>query len=152
MKAKLSAGAELDLLNRDELEQVLRSWRIELTRGTRFRRLSIIGNVAADGTLMMGDVNDGPGEGMAWGITRISVAPGPTIPAGGLQVYANDATSPSGLMIRNLNTTDLFPGDHGCVLAMGDALRIAGTGLTVGAQIIVTMSIKEVPVQQIWQL
>lgn len=150
MKTKIAAGAEIDTLTRAELEQVMQSWRNELTRGARFRRHAIRGTVDAAGNLMMGGPEDGPNESLAWAVTRLSIAPGPTIPAGGLQVYVNDAGN-STLLLRSL-VTDLFPGDHGCVLATGDALRIGGSALTVGDNIWVTLSIKEVPIQQVWQL
>lgn len=150
MKFKLHAGAELDMLTRDELASVLRSWQTELTRGAKLRRLSISGT-AVGGVLLIGSNDDGPAEGMAWAITRLSVAPGPTLPAGGIQVYANTSESPSALLVRNL-VTDVFPGDHGCNILGGESLRIAGTGLGATDQVTVTMNIKEVPVQQIWSL
>lgn len=150
MKQKLTANGELDLLTREELAGVLRSWQTELTRGARMRRHSITGT-AAGGVLAMGDNPDGPAEGMAWAITRLSIAPGPTVPAGGIQVFANTELSPSSLLIGNL-TDDVFPGDHGCVLLSGDSLRIAGTGLGATDVVTVTMSIKEVPIQQVWSL
>lgn len=150
MKVKLHAGAELDMLTRDELASVLRSWQTELTRGARLRRHSING-VAVAGVLLMGTNDDGPAEGMAWAVTRLSIAPGPTLPAGGIQVFANTSESPSSLLIRSL-VTDVFPGDHGCILLGGDSLRIAGAGLGATDSVTVTMSIKEVPMQQIWSL
>ncbi len=155
MKTKIQAGADIDLLTADELRQtvqgVLKSWSTELTRGVKLRRHAIMGTTDAGGILTAGDNHDGPAEGMAWAVTRLSVVPGPTLGAAGLQVYANDANTPSALMIRNL-TTDVFPGDHGCNLLSGDSIRIAGTGITANAQVIVTMQVKEVPIQQIWSL
>lgn len=150
-KFKLHAGAEIDMLTRDELRDVLASWRTELTRGAKLRRLSISGQTDGAGLLLMGDNHDGPAEGMAWAVTRLSVAPGPTLGAGGLQVYANSTDSPASLLIRNL-VTDVFPGDHGCNVLSGDSLRITGTGITASVQVTVTMNIKEVPIQQVWSL
>ena len=149
-KFKLHAGAELDMLTRDELREVLQSWRTELTRGAKLRRLSINGT-AVGGVLAMGDVTDGPAEGMAWAVTRLSVAPGPTLPAGGIQVFANTGDSPGSLLIRSL-VTDVFPSDHGCNLLSGDSLRITGSGLGATDNVTVTLSIKEVPMQMIWSL
>lgn len=149
-KTKLTAGAELDFLTSGELRDVLKSWQTELTRGAKLRRRSLKGTVDAAGALAMGDQDDGPAEGMAWAITRFSVAPGPTVPAAGLQVYANDV-NPSSLLIARLST-DVFPGDHGCNLLSGDSLRIAATGATTGEMFTVTVSIKEVPIQQVWSL
>jgi len=150
-KQKLVAGAELDLLTRDELAGVLESWRNELTRGARIRRLSIQGNADGAGALSMGLATDGPSESVAWGITRFSVAPGPTLGANGLAVYVNSVESPSNCIISKL-TTDLFPDARGCCLMPGNSLRITGTGITANAQVTVTMSIREVPVQMAWSL
>jgi hypothetical protein len=77
-KTKLTANAEIDVLNRAELEHVLANWRTELARGVKLRRHAILGTVAADGTLEMGENSDGPAEGMAWAITRVSVTGAPT--------------------------------------------------------------------------
>lgn len=148
---RITANGTLDILTRDELRDVLKSWQTELTRGAKLRRLSFVGVVAADGSLTMGENSDGPAEGMAWAVTRLSVAPGPTIPANGLQVYANDTASASALLISKL-TEDVFPGDHGCNLMSGDSLRIAGTALTAGQSVTVTISVKEVPAMQVWSL
>jgi hypothetical protein len=150
-KQKLTANAELDLLTSGEVRDVLKSWANELTRGARLRRWSIQGTTDGTGNLLMGGNNDGPEEGMMWAVTRLSVAPGPTLAASGLVVYANDNVSPSAVLISKL-INDQFPGDHGCVLAGGDSLRIAGVGITAGAQVTVTMSIKEVPALMGWSL
>ena len=150
-KAKLQAGAEFDLLTRAEVAEVLRSWQTELTRGVKFRSHQIQGNVDSVGVLALGSNDDGPAEGMAWAVTRFSVAPGPTLPAGGIQVYVNTTESPSSLRIRSL-LTDVFPGDRGCVLLSGASLRMAGSGLIATEQVTVTMDVKEVPIQQVWSL
>lgn len=147
---KITANGVLDIMTKDELRDVLKNWQTELTRGAKLRRLSIIGNTDGAGALVMGGNDDGPAEGMAWAVTRLSVAPGPTLAAAGIQVYANDV-NPSSLLVRNL-TTDVFPGDHGCNLLSGDSLRIAGTGITASTSVTVTLSIKEVPIMQIWSL
>jgi hypothetical protein len=152
-KSKIQAGAEIDLLTRAELEQVLANWRTEQARGVKLRRHSILGTSDAAGGLQMGGNEDGPSEGMAWAVTRFSVAfpHQSAMPALGLSVFANDTTSPTGLIVRTL-LTDVFTGDHGCVLLSGDSLRIAGAGLPVSTQCIVTCSVKELPIGMIWNL
>jgi hypothetical protein len=150
-KSKLTAGAELDLLTKGEVADVLKSWSTELTRGARLRRWAMQGITDGSGNLAIGDQRDGPEEGMVWAVTRLSVAPGPTLGANGLQVYANSEQSPAALLIAKL-TTDQFPGDHGCNLMPGDTLRIVGTGITATTQVTVTMSIKEVPSLMAWSL
>lgn len=148
---KIEAGATLDVLTRAELAEVLRSWQTELTRGVKSRRLSLQGNVNAAGVLLIGGPDDGPAEGMAWAITRLSVAPGPALPASGLNVYANTVESQAALLIAGL-LTNVFPGDRGCVLLSGDHLQITASGMVAATQVTVTLQIKEVPIQQIWSL
>lgn len=150
-KVKMQAGAEFDLLNKGEVQDVLKSWANELTRGAKIKNRSFIGLTSAGGDLLMGDQEDGPAEGMVWGITRFSVAPGPVLGANGLQVYANDASTPSALRIGKL-VTDLFPDARGCLLLSGDTLRIAGAGITASVQVTVTMSYREVPELMAWSL
>lgn len=150
-KVRLSAGAELDMLTKGEVADVLKSWQNELSRGARVRRFAMIGIVDAAGNLAMGDNRDGPDEGMVWGITRFSVHPSVTVPAAGLAVYVNDTTSPAGLLISKL-VTDVFPDARGAMIQSGDSLRIVGAGMTVGQQVTVTMSMREVPVQMAWSL
>jgi len=156
MKQKIMAGGELDLITPAEMRSiatdVLKSWRTELARGPKFRDYVMGGRTSAGGALGVGTVTDGPAEGMTWAITRLSVAPGPTLAASGIQVYVNDdAASPSALRIRNLQT-DLFPGDHGLVINSGSYLRLVGAGITADTDVVVTMAIKEVPTLEAWSL
>jgi hypothetical protein len=150
---RITANGTLDVLTAHELRDVLRSWQTELTRGARLRRWAIQGQVDAAGVLLIGNQDDGPAEGMAWAITRLSVtvSAGAGVPVGGLQVYANDINSPAALLVANLST-DVYPNDHGCNLLSGDSLRITGSGMIAGAQVTVAMSIKEVPIQMVWSL
>lgn len=148
---KLTANASIDILNKKEVEDVLRSWSNELTRGARIRRHSILGTVT-NGQILMGSNEDGPAEGMVWGITRFSVAPGPTLPAAGLSVWVNHTESPSSLLIAQVNT-DVFPDARGAMLLGGDSLRIkSNASMTNGEQVTVTMSIREVPSLMAWSL
>jgi hypothetical protein len=150
MLTKLQAGASIDLITKGDIADVLKSWQNELTRGARVRRLAIQGASDGAGVLAMGSNADGPEEGMVWGITRFSVAPGPAIPAAGLAVFANDTQS-SQVLISKL-VTDLFPDARGCMIAGGDSLRITGTGLPASTQITVTLSMREVPAAMAWSL
>jgi hypothetical protein len=149
MQQKL-AGTMIDLLTAGEVRDALKSWSVELTRGARLRRLSIVGSTDAAGGLNIGDNRDGPEEGMVWGITRVTTITAAVIPAAGIQVYANDI-NPSSTLIAKL-LTDHFPGDHGVVLVGGDSLRIGGTGLTANTPVTVTLGIKEVPEMMAWSL
>lgn len=152
MKAKLTAGAELDLLNRDELAETLKSWGHELTRGARFRRRSMAGTVAADGSLTIGTGSDdtfGPAEGFVWAVTRISIA-GIDPDTQWVNAYANDA-NPSSLLVPRISRVE-YPGDHAVVLVSGDQLVIAGSTLTATAIVTATVQIKEAPTLMAWSL
>lgn len=149
MKMKLHAGAELDMLTKDELADTLRafgkSWREEASRGVRYRRRAWDGIVAADGSLTIRA--DGPAEGMMWSITRVTFAGG-TAGATGVNLYANEVAATQ-VLARGI-TTNLFPSETGIVLVSGDQLVIGGFGLTVAEQVIITASIKEVPTMLGW--
>lgn len=152
-KQKLTANSTLDILTRDEVQGVLKSWSNELTRGARLIRRNLQGNADGAGAVALGGSTDGPAEGMMWAINRFSVAlaTGVTLGAAGLRVFVNSAESPASVVISQL-LTDVYPGDHGCVLVGGDTLRITGAGVTANAQVTVTMSIKEVPELMAWSL
>lgn len=151
MKAKIEAGAEINFVTKDEVRDVLRSWANELTRGARLIRRSIQGIVPTGGILEMSD-GVGPAEGMVWGITRMSVAPGPVLPQDGLSVYVNTVESPSAMLIRSLST-DIFPDARGAMIGNGDTLHIVSNGsMVVGEQVTVTMTIREVPALMAWSM
>lgn len=148
---KLTANASIDLLTKTEVQDVLRSWSNELTRGARIRRHSILGTVT-NGQILMGSNEDGPAEDMVWGITRFSVAPGPTLAASGLSVWINHTESAASLLIAELRT-DVFPDARGAMLLGGESLRIkSNASMTNGEQVTVTMSIREVPRLMAWSL
>jgi hypothetical protein len=151
-RQKLTANGELDLLTRDEMQGVLKSWANELTRGARMISHTMQGTSGAGGALTIGDNHDGPEPGVMWAINRLSVAlgTGVTLGAGGLQVYKN-VVETSTLLVRSL-VTDVFPGDKGVVITGGDTLRIDGIGVTASSQVTITMSIKEVPALMAWSL
>lgn len=156
MITELRAGQKIETLTADELREVLRSWQAELTRGARFRRRSMLGDVDGGGNLVIGEGEDrvGPAESFVWAITRLSVAAG-TMVAAGLNVYANDA-NPASLLWAGLGATNDGPnvalGDHAIVLAYGDQLVITGAGLAPGSRVVVNAQIKEVPAQMAWSL
>lgn len=153
MKTKLQAGLTIDTLTQDELRaelhafahSAMKSWREELSRGVKYRRRAYTGTVAADGTLTI--IGDGPAEGMIWSLTRLTFAAG-TPGATGVNLHANEVAGGS-MLWRGLVDNE-EPSDTGVVLVGGDVLVIAGSGLTVAEQIIITVSIKEVPAMLGW--
>lgn len=149
MKTEIRSGAHIETLTREEFRDELRSfgksWREELSRGTRFRRRSWSGIVAADGTLTI--LADGPAEGMLWSITRATFAEG-TPGATGVNIYVNEA-APSAMLWRGL-TGNATPSDTGIMLVSGDTLVIAGAGLVVAETVVINAGIKEVPTMLGW--
>lgn len=151
MKFKLSAGAEIDVLTRQELNDTLRSWMAEVTRGARYRRRALQGVVSAAGTLALGDRGDddtGPAEGFVWAVTRLATA-GLT-GTETVTAYVNEIADFQVVASQLVGTVSLS--DNALVLAGGDRLLIGGTALTVGATITVTAQIKEVPSVMAWML
>jgi hypothetical protein len=152
MKQRITANGELDLITRDELRGELdriKAWQVELNRGVGFRDVVMAGDVSGGNVSIF---DDGPADSMAWGITRVSVAPGPTLGANGLQLYFNDSDSLTRVRLARLVVGDLFLGDHGLVVKSGTSLRLVGTGISIATQVVVTMTVKEVPIQQLWTL
>lgn len=80
VKVKINAGAEIDTLTREELRQELRlmtsDWMAEVTRGFKFRRFLALGPITAGAVSIVDGVDNtlGPGAGMVWSVTSISVA------------------------------------------------------------------------------
>lgn len=140
MKQRLTAGAELELLTKDELQSVLRSWMAELTRGAKFLRRSIQGEVAANGSLLIegGDLGFKPNPGFTWAVTRLTID---GLSAGQkVAVYANDA-NPSSLLVPELEAL-AAP----AVTSSAPTLT-TGTNPAAGAEVSVT-----VPAGEVWEV
>lgn len=147
-KQKLTAGAELDLLNATEIRRELRSWSQELLRGPRFIRRSWSGTGAGAPLEIRGD---GPADGFMWAVCRLSMI-GHDPVNNGATVYLNEA-APSQLVWTRLSDTNGSPGDHGIVLGSGESLLFAvGGNVTADAQVTITATIKEVPALMAWAL
>lgn len=153
-KHKLTAGAEIDLLTKDEVRDVLRSWMEEITRGARYIRRAVTGTVDGGGALLIGGVSDEdtlkPPPGFMWAVTRISLS---GLTAGqSVDVYINEV-APSQLLYSNVTNGTRVPTTRTSIVMQGnDHLIVRGTALTAAAQIGLNLGIKEVPAFMAWSL
>lgn len=165
MKTKLQAGAELDLLTKDELHGVMktvtRDWFNQVARGDRFPRFSGSATITAGALRIDGSTHDnqrlGPAEGFVWAVQRLALS-GLTTNTGTpltsstepVQLFVND-DGPSSLVHPALQGYQDF-GQHGLVLYPGDTLLVVGTGLTKSGVITLTGQAREVPMPLAWTL
>lgn len=150
MKFKLTAGAELDLITKEELRGELRAWHQEVRRGPKFTRRSFVATGTGSALSFTGD---GPAEGFVWAVTRLSVTgPGFDPATHRVSVYINEATPTQLVWVDLIGNASI--GDHGLILNGGDSLVFVVTGgnPTSGAQLAVTATIKEVPALMAWSL
>lgn len=161
MKVRLQAGAELDLLNSREMEDVLSrvliGWRAEISRGVRFRQFTGRGIVAAGTwTISPTDADDnvlGPDPGMLWSVTQVAVS-GTGIVAGTdlFSLYLDEIT-PTRLIQNRLGLSGTGQWDiGGLVLGGGSKLAAAGPGTGAGSEVWLAGRAVELPVQLAWQL
>ena len=159
MKQKFNAGAELDLITKDEVKELLNSsrtsWFNEVAKGDRYKRFSAQGTVTAGGTLAIGAVVNqriGPNDGFVWSLKRLNVfattAFDPSSDTGLL--YLNDP-SPSSL-VRALSSTYTQFGNNEVVMYPGDTLYVAFTGLTATEIVTISGAVRELPLPMAWRL
>lgn len=160
MKFKLAAGAELDLLTRDELREELSSagaWRKEIARAAKFPTFSATTNVAGGvwsvgpGTADNQAQKLGPEPGFVWSIMRVVVN-------GNGIVYGTDLwnlfigdPSPSKFVLRANDFQQFNVG--ALIISGGDQLYASGVGTGVaGTDVALTGQAIELPVQLAWRL
>lgn len=163
MKFKFNAGAEIDLLTKDELSDSLaafrQAWVQEVARGDRYPRFSLKGAPAnASGDVVIGGPEDpsgqsaGPADGYVWAMSRISVCDEDgRIPNGDVLVYLND-TSPGSQALPFLDS--MYHGFNGTELVLypGDELVFRGINLDPDIRITVNGQARELPLPLAWRL
>lgn len=154
MKIKLQAGAELDLLTKDELDTSLKSmganWWSEIGRGDRYRRILLTGLVTGAGAITIGGPSTpeaGPPPGFVWSVRRLNQsAAGKT-----LALFLNDDAP--GSAVGTFPTTQYWSFNPAeLVLYPGDQLLATGTGHTAGATVTLTGQVRELPLPLAWRL
>lgn len=159
MKFKIAAGAEIDLLTKAEMAEVITGWMEEVARGPKFRHFSGITTGAGGGAAWTIDGSQvpnidmlGPRPGFVWSVTGLWVS-GAGVTAGTDQfsVFTNVA-NPSRLEASGLTRGEHF--DVGqLVLNSSDYLVLSGVSTgTANGQITVSGRAVELPVQLAWQL
>lgn len=146
MKVKLEAGASLDLLTKDEVGEVLRSWHEQVRAGVKYPLFAAQGIVRADNSFTIEGDALGPGESFMWDVRRLAIG-GDTLT--NVNVYINEASPARRVCAltgdRGFNPVEL-------VLNFGSRLVITGTGTVPGAQITISGQAKEVPYLLGWSL
>lgn len=158
MKFKINAGAEIDVLNKEELQETLGSWFTEISRGVRFRQISAQGTVSGGVWTIGGNAPDnhkdplGPSNGFLWAVTRLALAGGGVVLGTDLwNVYVNEI-APSKLVQSGLTRFAMYDVPV-LILQGGDRLAAAGAGTGVaGTDVTISGQVVEIPVQLAWQL
>lgn len=159
-KFKMSAGAEFDILNKDELDasigKLLEDWKVEAARGPKHVRFSGNATVAADNTLNIGGSANplsgrlGPDQSFVWSVKRWAIR---GLYAGdSLSAYINNA-SPSALIKDGVTAYDRFGSDE-LVLVGGDLLLWSGAEMLtpVGTTVFVSGAAWELPATLTYRL
>jgi hypothetical protein len=148
MRFKLQAGAELDLLNREEMREELDAWSTELRRGIRFRQIS--GRTDRAGGVYTLTV-DGPREGFMWAVTRLFVSGGGVVAGTDVfSVYVDEVT-PSKLVESGLTRGQRWDVPT-LQLDGGSVLIVSGVGTGAGTDVTASGQAVEIPMQAAWQL
>lgn len=152
-KFKIHAGAEVDVLSKDELrgelEHARASWLGEVARGIRWKRASMFGTSDGAGAITIGENAEAmlsPGEGFVWLVKRLSISSyDPTTQA--LALYQG-AVSGSALIVPKLAAYTVQMDE---LLMPKDTLVVSGT-VAATTKIWVTVQVKEAPISLLWRI
>lgn len=163
MRAKLTAGAEIDFLTRGELHDELASvtgplisYLTEMQRGVKPLRFSAVGQVANSG-ILIGDSNSptdqiSPKAGYVWAVTRLTIGGIASTENVGVYINAvgqgNIIDTMPGQTLRRFggNSLILLPEDRLIISATSGIAEPAGTNVyALGAAL-------EVPREMAWKL
>jgi hypothetical protein len=157
VKFKLTAGAELDLPNQDEMRSAisgaLRDWSVEAAKGPDPILWSGAGVVNMAGDLYIGGATSaedrmGPEASLAWIVTRFNVsglAAGETVSA-----YIN-TDSPRWSILGGISGYAEFQCPT-LVLKPNQRIYVVGHGLTGGEAVYVSGAALQLPVTQLYKL
>lgn len=159
MKFKIAAGAELDLLTKDEmsstLTQTMVAWRRENAQGDRYVKFSAQGLIDTAAVEFGGPTETytlGPGEGFVWDVRRVCVTGYDSAGGDIIGIYVNAETPLSLVATTTQSATGLFLFDRQCVLYGGDRLLFAGSSLAATGYVKVTGTARELPISMAWRL
>jgi hypothetical protein len=154
MKTRLRLDAEIDLLNKGELDDALdrsSSWEREAAFGLRHQDLPRMIGTPSGGTLNLGADQPegtwcGPKEGWYWAVSRISVdglASGDAVKVYKDTKFVGWITYQPGMATFGIRELVLKPGDF---------LRVTGSGLTATGQVEMYGECVSVPGPLMWKV
>lgn len=157
-KFKLSAGSEIDLLDKKELDATLKAWFLDTIKGARPIRFTGQGTIAANAvTVDANNINNklGPDVGYFWIVNRVAIS-GLVVTTDPTSIYINNASplslvrpltgmaASTGYVEFNKGVLTLSPGD---TLVVASTASIASTGTVT-----VSGSAVEIPSSLLWKL
>ena len=161
----LSAGKKIDVLNKAELRDVLRTvtqdWFNQVARGDRYRRFSAEGTISG-GALTIGgseqtDAVLGPKEGFVWAVKRVALFgltdydnATPSVFSEPVRLHLNDE-GPATLVHPAVQGYQSFQTDE-LVLYPGDTLLAVGASLTSTGTVVLTGQARELPMPLAWRI
>lgn len=161
MKTKIQAGAELDLLNKDELKEVMKTvskdWFSQVSRGDRYPRFSASATTASNAFGIDGSQHLyqrlGPAEGFVWAVQRLAVHNLDAADRAKVAVYLNDS-GPSSLVHPAMSGGYIDFSQSQLVMYPGDTLLVAAVGLAAadGTVVTVTGQARELPMPLAWRI
>lgn len=161
MKTKIQAGAELDLLNKDELKEVMKTvtkdWFAQVSRGDRYTRFSASATTAGNAFVIDGSQHIyqrlGPAEGFVWSVQRLAVHGLAAADRALVELYLND-DGPSSIVHPSLAGGYVDFGQTQLVMYPGDTLLVKGTGLaaTDGTVVTIGAQARELPMPLAWRI
>lgn len=155
-KHRITANAEIDLLNQSELTQALdrqtRDWFQEEARGFSTARFGSISTISGGNVTVPAQGGDkiGPDAGFAWAVQRISAKNLATNDK--ILVYRNSVSDLNFIDELTATSLRLSFGGKGLVLRAEETLILTGTGLTATGDVIVNGEAIEVPELDIFKI
>lgn len=155
-KVRIQAGAELDVLNKGELDAGMAgandAWFRERAAGLKYMRLPVLAATPSGGVVQLGGIGGyGPASGFIWAIQRLSVSGLAT--ADVLNVFRNTVDPQNFIGQLGAGAAATFTaGSKGFILLPDETLVISGSSLTATVPIIVNGEAVEVPSTQVWKV
>jgi hypothetical protein len=156
MKFKIQAGAELDLLTKDELSDLLDNHTSDfdrmLSRGLKYGKfsstLSENINSGASGIYTTGVFEIvGPEQGFVWSVKNITFS---NLGATGCDLLINGSNPGDVIHTGLVNSGTVYPGQNGLIIPSGQNLMLGAKNALVNPAI--TLYYLEVPIRDIGKL
>lgn len=160
-KFKIQAGAEVDVLSKEELgstlDEKIRNYNAMLSSGIRYSKVAA-GPLSSSGLLQTSTAAPngytslgGPEPGFVWEIKTL-IVPNVVASPPNIALYKNDATYYNALSAPVSATTLFQEFDPGSVILMGGSALVVGFSVAAANGVYVVVSYKEVPIVDIGKL